>query len=281
MSRHRVLFLSDLHAGSVWGLWPENYKADHDRCLPPSDAQKMLYAEWVRLCGLFKKSKPNTVILNGDIIDDPGYVKRGREQMTPDLNDQVFAAEELVRMALKAANPETVYALSRSDYHSSVQQDNERQLAKNLGVEYLGCGPHDLVFDGVSVNVSHGEGGVYWYRGTKLDKIGFAMLLGIAGEGLYDAKHIVRSHYHFEAHLHYRHQDIYVTPCFQMQTDFMRKKDPLKMIPNIGAMELTIEGGVVTPRFYACRHPPRPKTFVSGYSVHPEEAKKVRRIKKW
>ena len=281
MSKHRVLFINDTHIGSVWGLWPPKYNADHDRVLPANEAQIMLWGEWERFKAEIAKAKPDTVIFDGDIVDGPGYHSGGREQMTTDLMDQVLAAEMVHKDLLRVAKPSEAYVLSGSDYHSSRQQDLEREFSEIIGAKYLGQGPHDMVFDGTAINVSHGGGGAYWYRGTKLDKIGFAMLLSIAGEGLYDARTIVRGHYHFEAHLHYRHQDMYISPCWQLQTSYMRKKDALKMIPNIGSLELTIEDGVVTPRFYGYRHPPRPKTFVEGYSIHPEEGKKKRRLRKW
>ena len=281
MAKHRVLIANDTHVGSVWGLWPPNYKADHDRVLPPNEAQAILYKEWLEFQEAVSKRKYDTVVFLGDMIDGPGYRKRGREEMTPDLMDQVLAGDELLRPLLHAANPNEVYVISGTDYHSDVQQDTERELAKCLDAQYLGCGPHDFVFGDTTINMSHGEGGSYWYRGTKLDKIGFAMLLCIGGEGLFNAKHIVRGHYHFMAYLHYQHQSMYVSPCWQLQTDYMRKVDPLKMIPNIGALELSIENGEVSPYFFSYPHPPRPKTFVQGYSANLSETKKVRKLKRW
>ena len=281
MKRHRVLFINDMHVGSVWGLWPKDYKSDHGQVVEPSEQQRLLLSHWNDFQKKVAKRKIDTIILNGDNVDGPGYKSRGREQMTTVMRDQVFASGSLLHSLFKAVNPGEGFALSGSDYHSNGQQDSERDLASDLDIDYCGLGPHDFMFGDIAVNVAHGSGGSYWYRGTKLDKLGFAMLLNIASEGLYNAEHLVRGHFHFEAHLHYRHQDMYVGPCWQCQTAYMKKKDALKMIPNIGALELTIEGDEVTPKFYRYPHPPQPKIEVMGVSVNREELRKKRRLERW
>jgi hypothetical protein len=281
MKRHRVLFINDLHVGSVWGLWPMSYVATHGQVMDPSDSQKTLYRYWVDLIKKTKRRKIDTIIANGDTVDGPGYKSRGREQMSADMMDQVMAAADLVRPLLKAVDPGEFFVISGTDYHSASQQDSERQLAAVLDGVYCGLGPHDFMFGGTSINVAHGTGGSYWYRGTKMDKIGFAMMLNIASEGIYNAKHLVRGHFHYEGHLHYRHQDMYISPCWQAQTAYMRKKDALKMVPDIGALELTIEGDKVTPLFYQYPHPLIPKVEVLGYNVPKDALRKRRRLEKW
>jgi len=269
MSKTRILIINDTHVGSVWGLWPPSYTAGHGKVLGANEIQKHLYQSWRDFTRKVSKRKIDAIIFLGDTIEGPGRYKRGRELMSPDLSDQVEAAVELFTPLLSKIQPSYIGVISGSDYHVSLQQDNERDLAKILGAEYLGLGPHDFEFGDVTVNFAHGTGGVYWYRGTKLDKIGFAMLLNIASEGLYNARYIVRAHYHFEAHLHYRHQDIYVAPCWQAQTDYMRRKDPLKLVPDIGALELTIQRNQLLHRFYRYPHPPRPKHHIEGFTVRP------------
>jgi len=270
-----------MHTGSVWGLWPENYEADHERVVVSSSSQKLLYKYWLDLIKKVARRKIDTVIFNGDNVDGPGYSARGREQMSPDMMDQVLAATQLIEMLTERIDPSEVFWLSGTDYHSAAQQDAEREIASIVGGKYVGLGPHDFMFGDITVNVAHGTGATYWYKGTKMDKTGFSMMLGMAEEGLYSARHIVRGHYHFEGYLHFRHRDMYVSPCWQAQTAYMRKKDGLKMVPDIGTLELTIEGEDVTPRFYGYPHPPRPKVEVRGYSIHPDEAKKKRRKQKW
>lgn len=281
MKKHRVLFINDTHIGSVWGLWPNNYTADHGRVVQQSDSQKLLLRHWNDFVNKVSRRKIDTIIFNGDCVDGPGYRSRGREQMSPDMMDQVLAAVDLFRPLLQKIDPGEVYFISGTDYHSASQQDSERELAAILDADYCGLGPHDFMFGDTAINVAHGTGGSYWYRGTKLDKIGFAMLLNIASEPLYNAKYLVRGHYHFEAHLHYRHQDIYVSPCWQAQTAYMRKKDALKMVPNIGALELEVIGDKVMPRFYQYPHPPRPKVEIRGYSISKEDLRKKRRLERW
>ena len=246
-----------------------------------SPAQKLIYNHWMTFSKEVARRKIDTIIFNGDNVDGPGYYTRGREQMSSEMMDQVLAATQLIEGLVELVDPSEMFWLSGTDYHSASQQDAEREIASIVGGKYLGLGPHDFTFGDTTINVAHGGGSTYWYKGTKMDKIGFSMLLGMGEEGLYNANHIVRAHYHFEGHLHFRHRDMYVSPCWQAQTAYMRKKDGLKMVPDIGTLELTIEGETVTPRFYGYPHPPRPKVEVRGYSIHPDEVKKKRRLKKW
>jgi hypothetical protein len=273
---HRVLVLNDTHVGSVWGLWPPNYESHYGNVEKMNEIQKELYKHWKKFSKKVAKRKIKTVILLGDMVDGPGYKSRGREQMVTDMRDQVSAAGQLLYPLLKEIQPENVYVFSGSDYHSASQQNSERDLALDLGAEYVGLGPHDFEFDDIDINFSHGSGSSYWYRGTKMDKMGFSMQLSMAGPGLYNAKHIVRGHFHYEGYLHYSFQDIYISPCWQAQTDYMRKKNPMKMIPDIGSLELTVDKGNVSPRFYHYEHPPRPKRVISGVDVRPDSWPKFR-----
>lgn len=260
----RILIIGDLHIGSVWGLSPPTYLAKYGNHVNQNDIQKHLWSSWRGFLKTVKRRKYDTLILNGDNIDGPAPRDRGRCLMSTEMEDQVMNAATILEELVEVGGFGEIYELSGTDYHTSIQQDNERELAKYIDSEYLGLGPFDFEVEDTSINVSHGTGSTYWYRGTKMDKIGFAMQLNIAGIGLYNSNNIVRSHLHFRGALEYEHQKIFVVPCWQAQTDYMRKKDPLKHIPNIGSLELTVKGEEVEHRFYSFPHPPRPLQRIEG-----------------
>jgi len=272
----KILVVGDLHGGSVWALSPPKYMTKHGNAFPQNEIQKHLWKNWRKFLDVVEKRQYDTLILNGDNIDGPAYRDRGRCLMSSDMEDQVTNSATILEELIKRGGFGEAYVLSGTDYHTSIQQDNEAQLAKYIDAEYVGLGPFDFKVEDVSINVSHGTGSTYWYRGTKMDKIGFAMQLNIAGGGLYDSRYIVRSHLHFRGALEYEHQSIFVVPCWQAQTDYMRKKDPLKMIPNIGSMELTIDGKEVSHRFFSYPHPPRPLKRIEGVYLG-DDARKMTR----
>lgn len=260
----KILIVGDLHIGSVWGLSPPQYLAKYGNHVNQNEVQVHLWKHWREFLKQVKKRKYDTLILNGDNIDGPAPRDRGRCLMSTEMEDQVMNAATIIEELISVGGFGEVFELSGTDYHTSVQQDNEAQLAKYIDAEYLGLGPFDFTVEDTRINVSHGTGSSYWYRGTKMDKIGFTMQLNIAGDGLYNSRHIIRSHLHFRAALEYEHQSIYVVPAWQAQTDYMRKKDPLKMIPNIGSLELVVDGSEVSHRFYTYPHPPRVLKHITG-----------------
>lgn len=271
IKQHRILVINDLHVGSIWGLSPRVFETEKGPARLPDGEQLALLKNWLKFQRKISRRKTDTVVFLGDMVDGPGYKARGREQMSPDTGDQVRNAASLLEPFLEKVDPSSVYMFSGTDYHSNNQQTNEHDLADLLGVEYVGVGPHDFEFNDITINFSHGGGGAYWYRGTKMDKTLFALQLCKADSGLYNASHVIRGHFHFAAWLEYPpNQHIAVSPCWQLQTDYMRKKDAFKMVPSIGSLELTVKGGKVDHRFYLYLHPPRMKLKPKGVKTTPE-----------
>jgi len=279
LAKHRVLIVGDIHAGSPWGLCTPTFMLKGGNVVNYNSVQEHLWKNWEIFTGEVSKRKIDTLILNGDMIEGPSPKDRGRNLISPEMEDQVTLAATILEQFIETVKPKRVVALSGSDYHGNIQQDNEAQLAKYIDVDYVGLGPFDFEFDGVNINISHGTGSAYWYRASKMDRMGFAMQLNMAGDGIYNSRHIVQSHLHFGAYLRYPFQSVYIVPCWQAQTDYMRKKDPFKLVPNIGSLELDVEDGKVTPVFYDYNHPPRPLYHIEGVNLRNPERK--RQLIRW
>lgn len=267
MAKHKVLIIGDTHIGSIWGLSTPKFLLKGGNTVEYNEVQEHLWKNWLLFTSEVAKRKIDTLVLNGDMVDGPAPKDRGRNLMSSEMTDQTTNAAMILEQFVEDVKPKQVIMLSGTDYHDNVQQDNELELSKYINAQYVGLGPFDFKFGGVNVNISHGSGSSYWYRGTKMDKVGFSMQLNIAGDGLYDARYIVQSHLHFSGYLRYPHQSVFVVGCWQAQTNYMRSKDPFKMVPNIGSLELDVEDGRVTPVFYEYTHPPRPHYVINGVAL--------------
>lgn len=285
MSKHRSLILADTHGGSIWGLMQPEYSVKRGGItsrFTANELQLYLYKKFTDMKEKLATREINSVILNGDMVDGPGWRSRKGELFSEELNDQIYMMAEILDDFLEAVNPEAVYQLSGSDYHTSKQQDMEKTLSKEIGSEYVGIGPYDFQMGDFKVNISHGTGGVYWYRGTKMDKILFALMLCKGDSEIYDADIVVRSHFHFAGYLEYPpNQFIYISPCWQCQTDYMRQKDPFKLVPTIGSLELTVDGAEHSHRWYLYPHPPRPIVEIAGVHANPSSVKRRRWLQRW
>jgi hypothetical protein len=52
---------------------------------------------------------------------------------------------------------------------------------------------------------------------------------------------VVRSHLHYFTHVEHAAKHIVITPCWQLQTRFMRKLSLYRCIPDIGAVLITVD----------------------------------------
>jgi hypothetical protein len=61
-------------------------------------------------------------------------------------------------------------------------------------------------------------------------------------KGIPKADLIIRSHVHNFQHAEHASKQGIVTPCWQLQTSFMRKNSTYRMLPDIGGVFIEIDG---------------------------------------
>ena len=84
-----MIVISDLHAGSIWGLTPPNWHFQNNEY---SDIQKDF---WDWFSKKIEVLKPFDILVsNGDAID--GVTKVGIDHLTNDLNKQVEIAKNII-----------------------------------------------------------------------------------------------------------------------------------------------------------------------------------------
>ena len=174
----KIVWLADMHTGSRWALADPKETPRH---CPGKEIQKCLYDHYGEaVTGPW--AKPHVLVLPGDIVDGQGTKDSGTHQWTPDMDEQVLHAAELIRMW----KPTLIYVCGGSKYHVMVGDSGlsaEEMLAQKLGAEpypnqehlplerQRRSGPHwFLTFEGVTVHAAHhiGVSRVFHYMSTPI-----------------------------------------------------------------------------------------------------------------
>jgi hypothetical protein len=256
MASHRgdscLAVFSDIHAGSIYGLLPPDFQTSDEKIVGMNPGQEYLWACWLDAAERASKLPISAVIFNGDAIDGKQQAQRGTELSLPLIADQSTAAEQIIRTfmsRLKGKPP--LYLVAGTEYHDSRAAREIEVIGRSLGaVSYggLGTGRYcrevlDLEVDGVVINFAHGisaSGGLY--RATAPDREGvWSALAGKEGRAP-RADCVVRSHVHTFVHVEHATKHIVVTPCWQLQTRFMRKNSVYRMMPDIGLIFIWVHG---------------------------------------
>lgn len=252
---YSILILNDLHAGSVFGMLPPNFKTSDSGTKGQNPGQKHMWGHWIALSKMMSKTKLDAIVINGDAIDGPQVKSRGQECSLTDLNDQERAAIEtldvmIARVAEGPSGKIPLYFVQGTEYHDGRGAENFENIAQKMGgikYEGLGTGRYshevlDLDFDGVVLNIAHhvgGGGGIT--RGNALDKeMIMSALAGKMGK-FPKADCLIRAHMHFFCHIEHGSKHGVIAPCWQLQTRFMRHRSVYAMVPDVGAIVIHID----------------------------------------
>jgi hypothetical protein len=247
----KVLVVSDLHCGSIYGLLPPGFERTdgQGRMFKP---RRMLWNLWTEMC---KETRgADIVIVNGDLIDGKQEIQRQTELLMSTVEEQVDAATLCLRQ-IKAARGARWYFVQGSEYHDQKGCPAVERVAERFGAvkpspdDNFGGGVHswetiDLeVEPGVVLNVQHGVSvGQGFYRATPYDREGIYSALAGKDGAAPRADCVIRSHAHFFMHLEHESKHIIGSPCWQLQTRYMRKNSAYRMVPDIGAVVVTVDG---------------------------------------
>lgn len=192
------------------------------------------------------------VVVNGDAIEGEERRARGAELSLPLLEDQSECAAECLRFLkskLKDAPP--FFVLRGTPYHDSEGGREAEAVAQKIGArKYVGYGAGrfcrramDLEIDGVIINFSHGTsvaGGLY--RATPPDREAvWSALAGKEGKAS-KADAVIRAHAHHFVRVEHPTKHAVIGPAWQLQTDYMGKNSCYRMLPDIGAIVVWVDG---------------------------------------
>jgi len=267
-----VLFLTDLHVGSCWGLWNPDYqiknKTHANIGLRINGVQEKLWEYWSDLCNRLHHIKPDAIFLIGDIVEGLG---RGRsrirtQSLTDDLNDQLSCAFSILRMAPKKSSTQ-VLALTDPSYGGG-NHGPYGKLLELLGGELHGT-TGVFTFAGHNFRIYHGSTTAYMYLETVVGRRRTFAQEAVAGRKIPEIDGIICGHSHRWLHMRtmWRNgKDFHVVLCpgWEGQTDFMAMREPDKLIPEIGAVLGYFERASVD---FDCIRYPTPLGFSKTVSV--------------
>jgi hypothetical protein len=247
-NQHREISLvvvSDLHSGSRSSVCVPDMKINGGGSFQYSTAQRALYEAFTGLAREWRN--PDILEVNGDAIEGQARKESGVPCWSTDLDDQTECAAQL----LKEFNAKKTYIVEGTGYHVDAGGKSlEHYLGEKLNAEKIGSNNSFRAADELILNIgnfnfhfAHHIGvGTGWYKTTPLAREMVFALLTESSKMPMGKKIdcIIRSHVHSFCGVEFTRQRGYITPCWQLQTRYMRKKSPLGMVPDIGMLRFRI-----------------------------------------
>lgn len=250
----RGIVVSDLHCGSIYGLLPENFETYEGVIRLPNPGQQYLNECWDDFTLRAEEFDPDFVIVNGDAVDGLQKKSHGAELSLSAPADQTRAAVATLKLLKLRVRPECKWFFTQgTPYHVGVWGDREEDIAAALGAEkYPSVGTGQLCretlylsVEGVVLEAAHHISvSTGFYRLTALDREmqWSAMSAKDAMQGVPKVDLVIRSHVHYFSMGEHASKQGLTTPCWQLQTRYMRKNSTTRMLPNIGGLLLEIDG---------------------------------------
>jgi len=230
----KVVIISDLHCGSIYGLTPPKYFTDHHL-----NIQSESWLAYNKIARNWKK--PDILICNGDMIEGTQSKQGGAELITPDRNVQCDMAIECIN-EFKAKQ---IFMTFGTAYHNGENcEDFEYQIAKRVGATIEGR--LFLEIEGITFDVRHkvGNSTIPHGRATSLLKeLAWDLIKEASGSGP-KVDVIIRSHVHHNIWVEIPNKIAFITPALQAQGGRFGSRQCSGDI-HWGAIRLTIKNGKI------------------------------------
>ena len=257
--RKRILFIGDMHVGSTFGVWKPDYKTKQGITFNINGMQSSLWEYWQFMCQELKEDPPLYAILMGDLVDGVQRSETGRTCLTTDLDDQANCAIELLRMV--PLQKKRYFTVVGTSYHEAQYNQSHFQICQELnnndGNFWLNTMGYVIEGDYI-INVSHGDTAAFVYPETQMARQRNFMLAAAELKKIDKPCDLIS-----RGHLHsYNSNEVsgfrlktfpglqapavtsiktLICPAWQGQTDFMQRKEPFKLIPDIGYVTISID----------------------------------------
>jgi hypothetical protein len=249
----RGIVVSDIHCGSIYGLLPPDFMLYDESTKGQNIGQRYLWDCWAHFCEQAYLFRPDFIIANGDMVDGPQRKSQGAELSLVSPRDQGKAAKECLMLLKQYCPSAKWYFTQGTPYHVGEWNDAEEGLASELGAQpYHSVGVGILCkeilwldVEGVIIEAAHHIGvSQGFYRSTALDReMQWSAMTGKdPSKGVPKADLIIRSHVHYYNQVGHASKLGFTSPCWQLQTRYMRKHSTSRMLPDIGGVFLEIDG---------------------------------------
>jgi predicted phosphodiesterase len=236
----QILLLSDLHVGSLWGLWPPGFETIDDRFgdavkFTLNTTQKNLWKHWQKM---INSVNPDCIILNGDLIDGLQWRERGRGLVTPNLSWQIEACIAVLDTLPKCP----MYFTQGTGYH---ELEDGRPVEKAIADDFDGQFGDELIVEecGIRLFCRHHIGAsqsTWQYMTTAPARDHMLLYLNKSADKYGAIDVAVFSHRHSFVAACYVSGMALVTPCWQTKTPYAVKKGIVSP-PDIGWVTLNID----------------------------------------
>lgn len=230
-----LVIVSDLHAGSSVGLWPEGIVDDDGQPLPPNPIGRWLDEQWWRMLDeLMATNERIITVCDGDAIQG-SHPERDTQLMTASLHLQREAALHYLKPLRELS--EEMYMVHGTGWHEGAGGEHVKGLAKDLDCRpsksgsrlwwqlYLKLGIH-------TAHITHHISGtkVPFYEASAP----LRDMYGLVGElyrkyglNMPGVDLMIRAHRHRSVVIHKPPRfHIAVTPCWQLTGEFGHKVAP-------------------------------------------------------
>jgi len=254
-----IAVVSDLHAGSTWGLCPPVVDLYEEGRYEASKYQMWLWENWINYWQWARENARGKryMVINGDAVD--GVHHRTTQLISTNLADHISIADECIKAAVDVFQPRRILFVRGTEVHVGSAGREEELLA----TRYKKYVPHDRPYsrytawveaEGVKFHFAHHVGG--WGRPwTAVGAPGreSVMMRDWAvtshlrtGEPLALPDVSVRSHQHrFNDSGLATYPRVFVTPSWQLSTAFGRRISQSRL-PDVGGMLFIARAGEYT-----------------------------------
>jgi hypothetical protein len=241
----RLIFISDVHVGSNYAVFPPDFRHPEDGSLVPQNKwQRKLYAKWEKLASTL--SPVDIVVLMGDLTEGP----QTREKYgTLKLQNIQHQAEAFIQMFRDTWKWKKLYVVRGTDYHVAVSGMHvEEYIARRLNAEKIDIDRYSAIdvllnVQKVRIHAAHhvGVSQVPHYRFTPLAR---EMWLGKLFDDYFRKIDLVaRGHVHYFLLAQIENiMRAFTCPAWQLPTPYQRKRTVFGSNPSIGLVEVIIDG---------------------------------------
>ena len=254
----RVGFISDMHVGSLFALWPDEYVIEGTG--GKEDGTKIVAGKSQRIIRQYYEDfiareikDADIILLLGDLAQGNNRKEYGRDITTAELSAQKRVCTEFLKPVC-AGRP--TYGVSGSKYHQALETSLDRDITESVGGKFVGLLKHLKVFEDYIIQIAHGgsSGGVL-YEGTLLDRdLGLMMRAEGQKKIPYHVSLIVRGHRHTYRYFEWEEIAYLALPCWQAWTPWFPLVEKYgKWQPTFGGVVVDFwPGGTITKhkRFY-------------------------------
>jgi len=237
-----IAVVSDTHIGSVSALFPEEFRTEEGNVRKANPAQLALLEYWNYFIKKCDEYKVDTVLHLGDALD--GTQPRQRKSSGLILNDLTEQRDAFIALMRPLVKDRIFVMCSGTEYHESIDFEVHKDLVEQLRpvtkrAIFIGAmGTLEIKETGQVINIAHGTGATFIYRGQLLDRESmFTKLAEVYGK-IDSVDVILRGHLHF---FHSNGQSsplVMQIPCWELYT-------PNKLTLSVWGRKQPDIGGVI------------------------------------